>query len=651
MKRAWIQRLLVVLTLLWGVAGAARAQEWVPLADTDLRVQPGSALDFSSLMDDAPRDFTRQRASIGSEPQLCATLVLSPSVGGFPVHAEADQLADEAWRRGYRLARIHFADATLMTGRFKDFDYDPEQLDRLHYLMAALKKRGVAWMVDMMSSWNGSLGNVRPHRWVHAYELGLDVHWKDAARKHYAEQVRALWARKNPYTGQSTLADPALAGVILANENNIRFLINQKPVPDGLVQSFGEWLNAPQRPAEMRNRWAKVLDMRVALERYLHRSSNDPLSEDVDAFLVETEVNTYQFMAQTVKDAGYAGQVTLYHTWDDRQARATRARLSWLDIHAYHDHPSNYDHPGSTVTNASSLGLGPNYLDRMVAARQPGKPFSASEYGHPFWSAYRHEAGVMVPAVAALQQWGALCRMAENSLNLRYGSTFERERHLTPFMVGLDPVARAGETLAALLYQRGDAREIADSKLFVERALGRQAAPNAQLPLSLLTPRTHAAVVRAGGAFITPEVRFEQLTTPAAVSASVVDKAANLAASERWLLIVNTDAENTDMRFTAPDRKQLQYIGHLPVRVRSVKLRLSIQRSTGRGVILYPLDLNGRRRTALAPAAGEGGYQVFDIDTATGSARGALYFEVLRSSIKTVGTSGEPRPQTTLGTP
>lgn len=38
--------------------------------------------------------------------------------------------------------RIMHIESTLMSGRKLDFDYDPEQLDRFHYFLAALKREG-----------------------------------------------------------------------------------------------------------------------------------------------------------------------------------------------------------------------------------------------------------------------------------------------------------------------------------------------------------------------------------------------------------------------------------------------------------------------------------------------------------------------------
>ena len=50
-----------------------------------------------------------------------------------------------------------------------------------------------------------------------------------------------MLATTNPYTGMTTLADPALAGLIMVNEGGLTPLIH-KGVPDELRPLFADWL-------------------------------------------------------------------------------------------------------------------------------------------------------------------------------------------------------------------------------------------------------------------------------------------------------------------------------------------------------------------------------------------------------------------------
>ena len=100
----------------------------------------------------------------------------------------------------------------------KDFDFDPEQFDRLHYLLAQLKAAGIYWIVDGLTSDNGAWGNVQPHRWVKKHRAKLDVLTSEKGFRHWATLVERLWGAKNPYTGSAPLQDPAMLGIILVNE-------------------------------------------------------------------------------------------------------------------------------------------------------------------------------------------------------------------------------------------------------------------------------------------------------------------------------------------------------------------------------------------------------------------------------------------------
>jgi hypothetical protein len=78
-----------------------------------------------------------------------------------------------------------------------------------------------------------------------------------------------------------------------------------------------------------------------------------------------------------------------------------------------------------------------------------------SEYGQVFWNKYRRESGLAIPAYAAFQQWDMISQHS-GAVTLSYAEAGGRKDRIFPFMVGPDPVARAGETLAALLFLRGD---------------------------------------------------------------------------------------------------------------------------------------------------------------------------------------------------
>jgi hypothetical protein len=140
----------------------------------------------------------------------CASLAWSPATGGFPDHRTADLYAEQLRIHGYNLVRFHYVEATLMTDRKGDFDFDPEALDRFRYFLAALKRQGIYWVFDVLTSPNGAIGGVFPHRWVEKHDLKLEVYVDDGARRHWRRLAEALLGAVNPHTGTRPLDDPAL---------------------------------------------------------------------------------------------------------------------------------------------------------------------------------------------------------------------------------------------------------------------------------------------------------------------------------------------------------------------------------------------------------------------------------------------------------
>nr|CAD6617085.1 glycoside hydrolase [arsenite-oxidising bacterium NT-25] len=461
-----------------GPESASASDDWLPVRETNLAIAAGSPLDFSPFLPNLPINGSGARLIAGEGGRMaraeapaeplrlhCASLAWSPASGGFPDHATADIYARQLAMRGYNLARLHFVDASLMMGRDRDFDFDPETLDRIHYLMAALKKEGIYWMIDGLTSWSGGYGDIE-HRWDPTPGLKLEMHYDEQAFSHWRRLVTSLLAGVNPYTGVAPIRDEALALLILANEGGMEFETvvhgrNGKPhYPEGLRKPLNEWLQRRySSDAELQQAWGDLQPseslqsstIRLPADRY----NDTARMRDLQAYFVSAEQALLEKMTEVVHRLGYDGLVSSYNNWTTNQTALTRSRLQAVTMNTYHDWVSGYQ-SGAKITGESSIGDGAAYLRMAAAARWLGKPFVMSEYDHLFWNPYRYEAGLAVPSYAALQGWDALCRHGHGPIALRYGEPFAHKRAMLPYAIALDPVARAGETLAALLFRRQD---------------------------------------------------------------------------------------------------------------------------------------------------------------------------------------------------
>ena len=153
-----------------------------------------------------------------------------------PDHALAEKLADRFASLGVNLIRLHAADAPLGDGAgnwsscreapLLDYDsgstriFHPEGLDRLDYLIAQLKARGIYLHIDLLVARGFLPGDDLE------YPGGVNSCMKRypmyndrliELQKEYAEK---LLCHVNPYTGLALKDDPAVITVQMNNEES-----------------------------------------------------------------------------------------------------------------------------------------------------------------------------------------------------------------------------------------------------------------------------------------------------------------------------------------------------------------------------------------------------------------------------------------------
>ena len=115
--------------------------------------------------------------------------------------------------------------------------------------------------------------------------------------------------------------------------------------------------------------------------------------------------------------------------------------------------------------------------------------------------------------------------------------------------------------------------------------------------LSVTTPRTVGAAMKAGGRADLGVMRVESTDVDSVVALCSVD-GKPLEQSSRMLLIFSTDNANTGEMFT-PDGITLLKAGTLPILMRVGKLSIELSLAGGKDFEIYPLHSNGARRAPL----------------------------------------------------
>lgn len=507
----FFKNLIVISTFIVSIicpAIATASESWVPVKDVSLLIEPNSILDFSKIIPSENAIDTRliinksghfAKESSPDKPIkfLIGALSFGVQTGGIPSHEMIDLYVKQYRLHGYNMARLDFLEAILMESRKQDFDYNPEQLDRFYYLVAALKRNGMYLILNGLSNGNGGYGNV-DERWLGKKGLHQRLYFEAEAQAHWKKLISTMYGAVNPYTGMTILKDPVLAGVILVNENNLVF-VNRPEVLTSSKPYFSQWLKTKYgNQYALKKAWGNEL---AAEENIDLNQINFPKTDawtsrrmaDTQQFYNETEKKTADWMTQYLRQQGFKGQVTSYNFWHAPAAQATRGQFDWVDMHNYFAAPEYLSANRTRVRQDSMLKDGAGYVRELAAAKHISKAYTVTEHGQIFWNEYRRENGLALPAYAALQSWDGICQHS-HAINLSYAEYAGDKNLMNAYSVGTDPISRATETLAALLYLRGDvapAKHNISVKLMPDDAFNKSAhlgnTPSDVSKLSLLT--------------------------------------------------------------------------------------------------------------------------------------------------------------------
>ena len=190
-----------------------------------------------------------------------ATNLTGPA--NFPKHEDADKLASRLARFGINCVRLHFMDtwyinfmpqptqAILADDAQTQRNLDPKQLEKLDYLIAAFKKRGI--YVDINLHVGRTLDerdgfpNIKELSWANK-SIGQFEPRMIELQKEYAQK---LLTHVNPYTGNAYTDEPSVAMIEISNEDGLTpgyygGMLDRLPEPYAteLRRQWNGWLHA-----------------------------------------------------------------------------------------------------------------------------------------------------------------------------------------------------------------------------------------------------------------------------------------------------------------------------------------------------------------------------------------------------------------------
>ncbi|MDR1280621.1 MAG: hypothetical protein LBK99_07335 [Opitutaceae bacterium] len=425
--------------------------DWAPYAHL-LDIEPGGVFDFSFLTDAPagkhgplivnPAGHFEFSGRPGTRVRLWGVNLCFTA--NFPEKNEADRLAARLAASGYNSVRFHHYDTGLVRkGERSDSALDPENLDKLDYLFAAMKRHGIYINIDLFTvrSWHFT-GEERTEMGLQQsnediYEFKAMVHVSEAAMKNWKQFARNLLTRRNPYTGFTWAEDHALAGICPINEIILtpEQIASRPSLRERYEDAFGRWWSDPGN----------------------RKKTGENRATGYNRFLFEQHIRTDKHMHAFLRSLGVRALLTGVNFRDMQGLAYVREHYDVVDNHQYWAHPETLPRiagqPRLTGFRQQSAVRSHARTPRFIMlSRLWEKPCTVTEFNFLSPNQYRAEGGVLMPAYASLQDWDALYNF-EYAARRAYAMEGGTARN---FSLTADPVGLLADRVSALLFRRSD---------------------------------------------------------------------------------------------------------------------------------------------------------------------------------------------------
>lgn len=403
-------------------------ERWRPIVQA-AEVEAGGILDFSAMLDAPAGKYGRIAVRDGhfefaERPGARVRFYGANLTHGtnFPSREEAERLAEQIARRGYNVIRLHHYDYLLADpGSPGGTGLLTGQIDRFHYLISCLKKRGIYITIDLHSHRAAIKGAISE---VGDTNIPYWVNLAESAMRNWQSFAENVLIRPNPYTGMTLGQDPALIGISIFNENYF-FGASGKLYEDAFAAWLGEQGLKPKDETERKRANAR--------------------------FVSELNLRRYTRCRDFLRKLGVQAPLTDSNNQNAIAVGFLRERLDFVDNHTYWDHPKTVEGLGDVRTGASPLRDAGFMLD-IAATRVLGKPFVVTEFNAPYPNHHRAELAPYVAALAGLQDWDGLYRFDyADGIGVALAPTT-----VHAFGIASDPINLLADLCTKLIFLRGD---------------------------------------------------------------------------------------------------------------------------------------------------------------------------------------------------
>lgn len=369
-----------------------------------------------------------------------------------------EQVKEQARRLsqlGFNLVRLHHHDSPWVAPNVfgnqteQTTVLDAAMLDKLDWWIKCLKDEGIYVWLDMHAqrflSKNDSItafeeiSRGKPTADLKGYSYvnpSIQTAMKDFSSA-YLQHI-------NSYTGKAYKDEPAIAAILITNENDITYHFGNALLPDK---------NVPWHD-EQYMRAAKDFAAKSGLNPDLVWRSWEP--GQAKYFLNDLEYRFNVDMIAHLRGLGVKVPIVTTNTWGANPLSSLPALTAgdMIDVHSY--------------GGAGELEVNPAYsaniIDWIAAAQVVGKPVTVSEWNvSPYPVADRHNMPMYIAAVASHQGWDAIMQYAYSQEPL-IGAGSPTNWHAYN-----DPALLATLPAAALMYRQGHVSEASINYVFTPK--------------------------------------------------------------------------------------------------------------------------------------------------------------------------------------
>ncbi len=457
-----------------GLTTITAGPEWIPFKN-ELDIEPGSALDFSSQnFTDGPagkfgrviakgNDFVFEKDPDAKPRRFYGVNLCFGAQYLDP--AECERVAERFWRLGYNSIRIHHYEGLLVEGQKDSTQLNPQRIEQLDTLIAALKKRGIYITTDLFVS--------RPVKWK---DIGIEkdgnvpmdtfkilVPVVPAAFENWKAFAKSFLLHKNAKTELTYAEDPVIAWLSMINEGNFGNFVGELRKYPEWQAAWKEWLNKRYKSQDdLAKSWGAelkkdedLLKGSVALPDNIY--NGNPRTRDAFLFFTDVEIDMIERMKKFLRDELKCNAlITNSNAWTHPLCmQFARMHYDYVDDHFYVDHPHFLENPWSlpsSCPNTSPIRSGAQGGRSCAFLRIEGKPMTITEYNYSAPGRFRGVGGILTGALGALQGWAGIWRFG-------YSHSKDGMLQATPlnyFDMGRDPLGQAAERASFCLFTRGD---------------------------------------------------------------------------------------------------------------------------------------------------------------------------------------------------